>query len=145
MFALFFTGCGERPKTYKEADKLSRTQRGLNLQSSDRGNIFSCQLFSTFDSHHRDCANKHSPKGRHNPSEMNMFNIGTRTLCYGTGKHENRQIHCICVDEFDYYMQTSNRTSSHSGCDNNCQKLIHRWLCTTAQRIEMQWLRERYV
>ena len=69
----------------------------------------------------------------------------THTVCYGTGKHGNRQIQCIRVDEFDYYMQTSNRTCSHSGCDKNCQKLIHQWLCTTAQRIEMQWLRVRYV
>ena len=46
-------------------------------------------------------------------------------MCYGTRKRGNRQIHCICVDELDYYMQASNRTCSHSGCDKNCQKLIH--------------------
>ena len=50
-------------------------------QSSDRGNIVSCQLSSTFDSRHRDCANKQSPKGGDNPSEMNMFNIGICTQC----------------------------------------------------------------
>ena len=32
-----------------------------------------------------------------------------------------------------------NRTSSHSGCDKNCQKLIHQWLSTTAQRIEISY------
>ena len=77
----FFSGCGKRPITHKEAAKLSRTQRGLSSQSSDRGNIVSCQLSSTFDSRHRDCANKHSPKGGGDPSEMNMFNIGIRTQC----------------------------------------------------------------
>ena len=61
--------------------RLSRTQRELNSQSSDRGNIVRCQLSSTFDSRHRDCPNKHSPKGGDNPSEMNMFNIGIRTQC----------------------------------------------------------------
>ena len=61
--------------------KLSRTQRELNSRSSDRGNIVSCQLSSTFDSRHRDCANKNSPKGGDNPSEMNMFNIGIRSKC----------------------------------------------------------------
>ena len=69
----FFSGCGKRPITQKEADKLSWTQRGLNSQSSDRGNIVSCQLSSTFDSRHRDCTNKESPKGGDNPSEINMF------------------------------------------------------------------------
>ena len=102
-YSYCFSGCGKRPITHKEAAKLSRAKRGLNSQSSDRGNIVTCQLSSTFDSRHRDCANKHSPKGGDNPSEMNMFNIG---MCYGTGKHGNRKIHCICVDEFDYYMQT---------------------------------------
>ena len=77
---VFFSGYRKRPITHKEA-KLSRTQRGLNSQSSDRGNIVSCQLSSTFDSRHRDCANKHSPKGGDNPSEINMFNIGIRTQC----------------------------------------------------------------
>ena len=77
----FFSGCGKRPITHKEADKLSRTQRRLNSQSSERGNIVSCQLSSTFDSRHRDCANKHSPNGGDNPSEMSMFNIGIRTQC----------------------------------------------------------------
>ena len=67
--------------THKEADKLSRTQWGLNSQSSDKGNVVSCQLSSTFDSRHRDCANKQSPKGGDNLSEMNMFNIGICTQC----------------------------------------------------------------
>ena len=77
----FFADCGKRPITHKEADKLSRTQRRSNSQSSDRGNIASCHLSSTFDSRHRDCTNKHSPKGVDNPSEMNMFNIGICTQC----------------------------------------------------------------
>ena len=67
----FFSGCGKPPITHKD-DKLSRAQRGLNSQSSDRGNIVSCQLSSKFDSRHRDCANKHSPKGGDNPSGMSM-------------------------------------------------------------------------
>ena len=64
--------------------KLSRTQPGLNSQSSERGNIFSCQLSSTFDSRHRVCANKHSPKGG------DVQHRYTHAVCYSTGKHSNR-------------------------------------------------------
>ena len=142
----FFSGCGKRHITHKEGANLSRTQRELKSQSSDRGNIVKCQLSSTFDSRHRDCPNKYSPKGGDNPSEMNMFNIGIRTQCaMAQGNTETDKYAAFALTNLITTLQTSKQTCSHSGCDQDCQKLIHRWLCTTAQRIETQWLRVRYV
>ena len=80
----FFPGCGKRPITYK-ADKLSRAQQVMNSQNSDRGNIVSYQLSSTFDSRHRDCANKHSPNLRRGTTLLEWtcvyLNIGIHTQC----------------------------------------------------------------
>ena len=80
---VFFPGCGKRPITHKDAAKLSRAQWGLNSQSSDKGNIVSCQLSSTFDSRHRDCANKHSPKGGGQPfwNEHVFISTSVYTQC----------------------------------------------------------------
>ena len=133
---VFFSGCGKWPITHKETAKLLRTQRGLNSQSSDRGNIVSCQLSSTFDSRHRDCANKHSPKGGDNPSE---WTCSTSVYAHNVQWHretrkQTNTLH-LCWQIWLLHADL-NRTCSHSGCDKNCQKLIHQWLSTTAQWIE---------
>ena len=89
-FALF-PGCGKWPITHKDAAKLSRAQWGLNSQSSDRGNIVSCQLSSTFDSRHRDCANKHSPKGGGQPFWNDHVFISTSVYTHSVLWHRERR------------------------------------------------------